>query len=128
MADAVSTQTLVDDEHNVVMKFTNVSDSTGESAVTKVDVSALYGAPGLVKVCKIIYSTSGMSVNLLWDATTDNVMFTLPADQSGEICFEEFGGLVNPKSSGYTGDIKLTTVGHSSGDTYTIILCMVKKR
>jgi len=41
MADAVTSQTLIDGGKQVVMKFTNVSDGTGESAVTKVDVSAL---------------------------------------------------------------------------------------
>ena len=41
MADAVTSQTIIDGERNCVMKFTNVSDGTGESAVAKVDVSAL---------------------------------------------------------------------------------------
>ena len=41
MADAVTSQTLIDGPTHAVMKFTNVSDGTGESAVTKVDVSAL---------------------------------------------------------------------------------------
>ncbi len=41
MADAVTSQTLSDGPKYAVMKFTNVSDGTGEDAVTKVDVSAL---------------------------------------------------------------------------------------
>jgi len=41
MADAVATQTIQDGQKMVVQKFTNVSDGTGESAVVKVDVSAL---------------------------------------------------------------------------------------
>ena len=41
MADAVTSQTLFDGDKHVVMKFTNISDGTGESAVKKVDVSAL---------------------------------------------------------------------------------------
>ena len=41
MADAVTSQTIIDGPKTVVMKFTNVSDGTGESAVKKVDVSAL---------------------------------------------------------------------------------------
>ena len=41
MADAVTSQTIVDGERNCIMKFTNVSDGTGESAVAKVDVSTL---------------------------------------------------------------------------------------
>ncbi len=41
MADAVATQTIQDGQKMVVQKFTNVSDGSGESAVVKVDVSAL---------------------------------------------------------------------------------------
>ena len=41
MADAVTSTTLVDDVKKSVLRFTNVSDSTGESAVAKVDASAL---------------------------------------------------------------------------------------
>ena len=41
MADAVTTQTLVDGPKFAVLKLTNISDGTGESAVKKVDVSAL---------------------------------------------------------------------------------------
>ena len=45
MADAVTSQTIVDTEKRVVMKFTNLSDGSGESAVKKVDVSALTSHP-----------------------------------------------------------------------------------
>ena len=45
MADAVTSQTIIDGQKTVVMKFTNISDGTGESAVTKVDVSALAALP-----------------------------------------------------------------------------------
>ena len=41
MADAVTSQTLQDGDKSVVMKFTNISDGSGEAAVKKVDVSAL---------------------------------------------------------------------------------------
>ena len=41
MADAVTSQTFIDGPKHAVLKFTNVSDGSGEDAVTKVDVSAL---------------------------------------------------------------------------------------
>ena len=46
MADAVTSQTLVDGPKKAVLKFTNISDGTGESAVKKVDVSALESNDG----------------------------------------------------------------------------------
>jgi hypothetical protein len=124
MADAVASQTLVDGAKNVVMKFTSVSDGTGESAVTKVDVSALTGAPSRVKINKIHYSTSGMIVRLLWDATTDVTILEL----QGEGCFDAtgFGGLYNNAGTGVTGDIQLTTIGHTNLDSYSLILEMEK--
>ena len=41
MADAVASQTILDGERLAVLRFTNVSDGTGESNVAKVDVSAI---------------------------------------------------------------------------------------
>ena len=43
MADAVTSQTIGDNvgAKNILVKLTNISDGSGESAVTKVDVSAL---------------------------------------------------------------------------------------
>lgn len=124
MADAVSSQTLIDSERNVVMKFTNTSDGTGESAVTKVDVSALNGSPSTVKIKRIHYTVSGMVARLLWDATADVTI----VDLQGGGCLDcsAFGGLINNAGAGVTGDISLTTVGHTAADSYTIILEMAK--
>jgi hypothetical protein len=125
MADAVSTQTLMDNVKNVVMKFTNTSDGTGESAVVKVDVSALNGAPTEVKINKIHYDVAGMVVRLLWDADADVTC----VDLQGDGCFDAtgYGGLINNGGTGVTGDIRFTTIGHTSGDSYSIILEMSKK-
>ena len=41
MADSVNVSTIIDGPRKAVFYLTNVSDSTGESAVTKIDVSAL---------------------------------------------------------------------------------------
>lgn len=124
MADAVSSQTLIDGTRNVVMKFTNLSDGTGEAAVLKVDVSGLNGAPSRVRIMKVHYSVTGMVATLLWDATADVRIM----DLSGDGCFDftGFGGLYNNAGAGVTGDILLTTTGHTSGDNYSIILEMVK--
>lgn len=123
MADAVATQVILNGEKNVVLKFTNISDGTGESAVTKV-AAATYGTTA--KIQRIRYSTDGMAVRILWDATADVVCWLIPANQSDTLDFTQFGGLPNNGGSGVTGDIQFTTVGHTSGDTYTIILELSK--
>lgn len=124
MADAVSSQTIIDGARNVVMKFTNLSDGTGESGVTKVDVSALNGAPSAVRIDRVHYSVNGMVVTMLWDATTDVRIMELAGD--GWFDFRPFGGLPNNGGSGVNGDILFTTTGATSGDSYSIVLEMVK--
>ena len=131
MADAVTSQTLFDGDKHVVMKFTNISDGTGESAVKKVDVSALesdiYGNTcSSVAIEKIWWQCIGMKVRLFFDASSDKFIIELGENQSGYHDYSEFGGISNNAGSGKTGDIDFTTVGHSSADTYTIILKLRK--
>ena len=127
MADAVTSQTLIDGTQTAVMKFTNVSDGSGEDAVKKVDVSALSNSAGGlactgVVIEKMWWQCNGMKVRILLDASTDDFCIELGENQSGHHDYTSFGGLVNPASSGVTGDIMFTTVGHSSADTYTVIM------
>ena len=133
MADAVASQTIVDGPSFVAIKLTNISDGTGESAVAKVDVSALEAdsRTGLsctdVNIERIWWQCIGMKVRILFDASSDVMAIELGENQSGNHDYSIFGGLVNNAGSGKTGDIKFTTVGASSGDTYTVILYLRKK-
>ena len=111
------------------MKFNNVSDGTGETTVVKVDVSALganqNGVPcNGVTIRRIHASVSGMSVNVLWDATTDVSAFVIaPGIYSFDL---STAPLWNNAGEGKTGDVLFSTIGASSGDTYSIILEMIK--
>jgi|TARA_R110000796_G_scaffold42455_1_gene104966 hypothetical protein len=131
MADAVTSQTIIDGERNCVMKFTNVSDGTGESAVVKVDVSALTAnsegtSCSEVRVMRISHAIVGMSVQLFLNASTNVLLVELAESSNGHMDFKDFGGLPNNAGSGKDGDILFTTKGHSSGDTYSVTLEMVK--
>ena len=131
MTDAVTAQTLFDDGGHIVRHLTNVSDGTGESAVIKVDVSAMVGAPTLVAVEGIAWATVGMGFNLLWDADTDVLFFTCGnTTNNGYIDFTKGGrypGIINNAGTGVTGDILLTTVGHTAADSYVLTLfCRVQ--
>jgi hypothetical protein len=124
----VATQILQDGPRNAVFKFTNDNGDT-ESAVLKVDVSTLSGfngrIPTAVRIEKIEYSLTGMSVSILWDATADVLAWELTPDADNEINFRS-APLVNNAGAGVTGDILFTTIGGSAGDSYSIILHMVK--
>jgi hypothetical protein len=129
MADAVTTQILHESPSDLVVKFTNISDGTGEADVNKVDVSALTPAASRVILDEIIFATDGMAVRIEWDATTDVPAFLVPANQNGRLNFCNMGmasGIPNDAGSGITGDVFFTTVGHTSGDTYVIILVFRK--
>ena len=136
MADAVTSQTLIDGDRYAVMKFTNISDGSGEAAVTKVDVSALQplaSNTAAQKTCtgvsieRIWWQCIGMKVRILFDASSDVMAIELGENQSGSHDYSVFGGLTNNAGGGKTGDINFTTIGHSSTDTYTIILYMRKE-
>ena len=131
MADAVASQTLLDGERMAIMKFTNLSDGTGENKVLKVDVSTLTSsASGKacdgVTITKIHASTHGLEVQIYWDATTDVFCWCVPQNSTYTIDFEKFGGLTNNAGTGVTGDVLFSTADASAGDFYTIVLEMVK--
>ena len=131
MADTVASQTILDGERLVIQKFTNISDGTGETAVVKVDVSALnpdaFGvACNVVKLNKIYATTHGMEVRILWDATTDVFAWMVPQNTNYLMDFSSFGGIPNNAGTGVTGDVLFTTSDASSGDMYTIVLECIK--
>lgn len=148
MADAVAVRTLVDNAKETVVHLTCISDGTGESAVVKVDKSALALADGLVTgqtkaapaeavsldIAAVRWAVQGFSsVKLLWDHTTDDVALVLSG--SG---YDDFIGasdargpslspcLADPRSTGGAGDILLTSTGASSTATYDITLWLRK--
>ena len=131
MVDAVTSQTLVDNQTTAVILFTNISDGTGESLVTKVNVANLAAnATGQactgVSVQKIHTSCHGLEVRMFWDAATDVVFFATAQNSQYTFDFSNFGGLVNSASTGKTGNILFSTADASAGDTYTIVLEMKK--
>ena len=133
MADAVKTTTVIDGPKSAIIYCSNTSDVTGEAAVTKVDVSALASrqdgtACTGVRLKKVVFSNVGMGVKILWDATTDVIAVELPADYSDTLDYSDINGLPNNAASGgKTGDIQFTTIGHTSGDTYSVTLYCIKE-
>ena len=129
MADTVSTQVLTAGPRYYIARFTNISDGTGETLVTKVDISTLLTdkgiAPTKTSVEEIQWSIQGFTaVSLYWDHTTDDVIDVLAAG-NGYREYGDLGYLKDPGSAGGTGDILLSTLGASSGATYDITLVLM---
>ena len=132
MADAVTSQTIVDTDKRAIIKLTNLSDGSGESAVAKVDVSALSSHPdgtacSRVTIDQIWYDVGGMRDALEWNASTNVVCMVLGGSAAagnvhGHMDFRSFGGIKNNAGSGINGDLDLSTSGHTNLDHYTIVL------
>jgi hypothetical protein len=122
MADRVASNTMLTQERRKIVQFYNVSDGTGESAVVKIDRSALGTGTSPVRILRIWGSALGMSVRIFFDATNDDLIHHVLDGQDINFDYRDFGGLKDPQSSGYTGDVVFTTVGHTSGDTYSITI------
>jgi hypothetical protein len=130
MADAVTTQIVEDGHRNAVVVLTNVSDASGESAVTKVDPATLSAGPQGractgVRIERVQYDISGMRVILAWHANSNVTALALQGG-ADHLDFSCFGGIPNNASTGKDGKLQLTTAGQAAGSTYTIILELVK--
>ena len=132
MADVVTSQTIVDTSGTkTVMKFTNISDGSGETLVTKMDASALTfmtedATKSIAKIWWAINTTNGKSgVELLWAGTTNSTIGFF----SGTGYHDYFtSGNSIPNNATLTantspaGDVLISTKGFVAGDNYTIIL------
>ena len=129
MVNTVASQTLNDGAYNTIMRFTTTGDGSGEeTAVTKVTASTLMRAPAHLKIKRIVFATKGgVSLRILWDATTPVLAYECPANLAESVDFGLGGALLNPKAAGYTGNIKFTTVSLGAASSYTITLYMTKK-
>ena len=137
MADAVTSQTILDSGgRDLVMKFTNISDGTGESAVAKIDVSALTSSAITGQSCnrvvlqRIWFSNVGMGWKLYWNATSNMFICQAPKDWTDTWDFTDSSqplpGIPNNAGGGVDGDLLLTTNDHTSGDTYSIVIWATK--
>ena len=136
MADVVTSQTIVDAAGTkTVMKFTNISDGSGETLVTKMDASELNfmtedANRTLGKIYWSINTTNGKSgVELLWAGSGTSSANATIGFFSGRGFHDYFtAGNSIPNNATLTantspaGDILFSTKGFVAGDNYTIIL------
>lgn len=136
MADQVSTQIIQNGARNVIVKFTNLSDGTGENGVTKVDATSTgpYGVlvkgqtfyPGIhLTVWKIEYDVKAMGLRIQWAASSAQDMVNL-GPENGRMNYDFFGGLTVPVITGATGSILFTTTGAMANSSYTVVMHLKK--
>ena len=136
MADVVTSQTIVQTSGTkTVMKFTNISDGSGETLVTKMDASELTfmtedANRTLAKIYWAINTTNGKSgVEISWAGSGTSSANATIGFFSGTGFHDYFvAGNSIPNNATLTantspaGDILFSTKGFVAGDNYTIIL------
>ena len=137
MADIVTVTQIHDDMRTCTYEFTNESDGTGESVITKIDLDNLVGnngaltggdRPTSLTFIKGDWEIGGFNyVNALWARTASNKLITVMVD-SGGVDFYAEGGKPDPsRGLGGTGDILITTDGGADGSGYRIKMTFRKK-
>jgi hypothetical protein len=134
MADAVTITTIEDGPRWLVMRFTDISDGTGETLVLKVNAASAHGVvvqgqtfyPGVhLKIRELEWSVYGFGLELLWDATTPVTAYTCWGVDHQK--FDRFGGITNPKTTGATGNILFSTTQPAAGGAgYSLLMRMSK--
>ena len=132
MANAYTTQIIVDGPRNAIVKITGILDTSNQAQTLAVDLSTLTQGstqlkPSAVCIHYIDYSiTDQLEVQLSWDATAQQVI--MPLAGRGRMSFKDFGGLQNNAGAGKTGNINILTTGWTSGtQVFTVVLEMVKQ-
>lgn len=119
MVDAVTTQVLMNNSRNYVVKFTNLSDATGESLVTKIPTTDLTSH---AKLWCVDYDVKVMAIQLFWAGTPNQTLVILGGGTSGSILnASRYGGLWNNAATP-TGAVLLSTIGALANSSYTLIL------
>jgi len=127
MADRVTVVKLRDTANESAHLLCCTSDGTGESAVQKIDISALAMAATKTRIKKLKWSISGqMTVELLFDHTSDDSAIIMSGH--GSLDETDHAPILDPGSAGGTGDILLTSKVTAStvGQGYTVYIELAK--
>lgn len=136
MADSVNSYILANGFRNYSAQFTNLSDGTGETAVAKLDptsagdmgitmAGALYYPTVYLKIKRIEWTVQGMTLRILWDATTDVDLLDC-SDAMGVADWSKFGGMKAPAVAGVTGKVLFTTANQLVGSSYSVTVHAIK--
>lgn len=129
MANVLTSQTILDGSRLAILKCTGLVD-TAETNVVKVNVANLAPSGELnctgCQINKIWSYVHGCEVELQWEAATNLMIVNLPQNNSYHMDYSSFGGIPNNSGTGKTGNILFTTRDVSAGDSYAIVIELIK--
>ena len=133
MANSVTTQVLMDNQRNYVLKVNMLLDTSDVSITDLITPSALSalgdinGACSRVSLYRVVYDVEDtLTVNLYWNANTDVPIVRMVG--RGEFKMRKVGGMPNNASTGVDGKVQYDTQGWSASAVLaaTFILECVK--
>lgn len=140
MANVIREQKLIDSNKRALVKYVLLSDGTQESNTRLLDASSLafaLNATGVISqtnlksnyrttVKKIkAYSKTTGSIRLQWEGDANSEIITF-GSASVDFNFENDGAVISNPEANATGDILISTLGLSAGDTVTMFLDLRK--
>lgn len=139
MANAVTTQVMVDGPRNAVVKITGILDTSDVAYVALINPLTLEGIDNTGALKAATFRVKGLTysiqdlleVRLWWDATTPILMEALVGRGTMPNAISEYGGLTNAAlfptpAAGVTGQIGLSTNGWAGVLSFTLILELIK--
>jgi hypothetical protein len=140
MANSIAEQKLIDSNKRALIKYVILSDGSQESNTRLVDASSLAFALNTtgvisqtdlksnyrttIKKIKAYSKTTG-SIRLKWEGDANSEIITF-GSASVDLNFENDGAVISNPEANATGDILVSTLGMSAGDTVTIFLDLKK--
>jgi hypothetical protein len=140
MANVIREQKLIDSNKRTLVKYVILSDGTQESNTRLLDASSLafaLNATGVISqtdlksnyrttIKKIkAYSKTAGSVRLKWEGDANSEIITF-GSASVDYSFENDGAVISNPEANATGDILISTLGLTAGDTLTLFLDLRK--
>jgi hypothetical protein len=136
MANVIREQKLIDSNKRALIKYVLLSDGTQESNTRLLDASSLafaLNATGVISqtnprsnyrstIRKIkAFSKTAGSIRLKWEGDANSEIITF-GSATVDLNFENDGAVIPNPEANATGDVLISTLGLSSGDTVTIFL------
>lgn len=132
MANKITTNLIMNSSRQYVLLYNLLADGSGDLSASLI-LNTTLDLPVTAKLAKLWYLTGSVKTDaqftaqLLWKATTNVPLVSLAPNHSDCMDFMKIGGIPNPKASGVTGDVVLTTTGMATaGDTVTMLLEFLK--
>jgi len=124
----LTTRTLAETRKHVVVSATIEGGDEDLSPTILIDFSELTanlsGTNNKLSIQEVDWAADTCSIRILFDADTDDTGIIL--SRNGKYNLKPILGIVDPQSTGYTGDILIATTGYASNSTASLIIRCLK--